>query len=72
MECIICYDLVSATDLYTPDCGCKYTAHVQCIREWNGTCIVCNSPPKPRLRREMICIVVCMFIILIITGKTIF
>ena len=73
MECIICFELVSATDLYKPECECKYTAHVQCIKEWNGTCIVCNKPklPKPRLRREMITAAVCMFLILIIWSITI-
>ena len=72
MECIICYEPVYKNELYDPECGCKYTAHAQCIHEWNGKCIICDKPPKPRLRREMICVAVCMFIILIIMGKTIF
>ena len=71
MECIICFEPVATTDLYTPECGCKYTSHVQCIREWNGTCVICNEPQKPRLRREMICVAVCAIVLLGILARTI-
>lgn len=72
MECIICFEPVYKSDLYIPECGCKYTAHERCIRDWNGTCILCDAqPPKSILRREMVIVFVCVFCILIIMARTI-
>ena len=71
MECIICYEPVYKSDLYIPECGCKYEAHIQCIQEWNGACIVCNATPKPKFRSEMIFFVICIFILIIILSRTI-
>lgn len=76
MECIICYEPISKNELYIPNCGCKYNAHIECVTQWNGTCIICNAIPKPTLRRTiidilktLICgvmIVVCILVIAVI------
>ena len=46
-ECIICFEIVDKQEKFETECGCKYTAHLECISKWNDKCVLCNHPTKP-------------------------